>query len=104
MLYYLKGFAPMLPAPLVWKYGYEVARGHPGGSRRRPEALWSFRRFKNRSPAPEAPRGSKISLRTSELWRPDLGDLKVKSLNRLEDYSLVAKSRALGTLFLVKER
>ena len=53
---YLKGFAPMPPAPLVWKYGYEVAKwrvvsencgcqvakwrcvSETGGSRRRPEA------------------------------------------------------------------
>ena len=38
------------------------------------------------------------SLRTSEFWRPDLGDLEAKNLDSLEDYSLVAKNRALNSL------
>ena len=39
-----------------------------------------------------------VSLRTSEFWRPDLGDLEAKNLDSLEDYSLVAKNRALNSL------
>ena len=34
------------------------------------------------------------SLRTSEFWRPDLGDLEAKNLDSLEDYNLVAKNVA----------
>ena len=33
-----------------------------------------------------------LSLRTSEFWRPVLGDLEAKNLDSLEDYSLVAKN------------
>ena len=60
------------------------------GLRRRPEAR------------PGGSRGSKIargglqrgvlSLRTSEFWRPVLGDLEAKNLDSLEDYNLVAKN------------
>ena len=32
-----------------------------------------------------------LSFRTSEFWRPVLGDLEAKNLHSLEDYSLVAK-------------
>ena len=39
-----------------------------------------------------------LSLRTSEFWRPDLGDLEAKNLDSLEDYTLVAKNRALNSL------
>ena len=39
-----------------------------------------------------------LSLRTSEFWRPVLGDLEAKNLDSLEDDSLVAKSRALNSL------
>ena len=39
-----------------------------------------------------------LSLRTSEFWRPDLGDLEAKNLDSLVDYSLVAKSRCLNSL------
>ena len=41
-----------------------------------------------------------LSLRTSEFWRPDLGDLEAKNLDSLEDYSgsLVAKNRGLNSL------
>ena len=39
-----------------------------------------------------------LSLRTSDVWRPDFGDLESKNLDSLEDYSLVAESRALDSL------
>ena len=39
-----------------------------------------------------------LSLRTSEFWRPDLGDLEAKNSDSLEDYTLVAKTSPLNSL------
>ena len=43
-----------------------------------------------------------LSLRTSEFWRPDLGDLEAKNLDTLEDYRLVAKTPCLNSLVTPK--
>ena len=139
---YLKGFAPMPPAPLVWKYGYEVAKwrvvsencgcqvakwrcvSEPKASQRRPEARPGGSGVSEIAPR-RLPGGSKIapcrlqrlkiaggqkrckmiglqrgvlSLRTSEFWRPVLGDLEAKNLDSLEDYTLVATSSRLNSL------
>merc|ERR1712023_500176 len=73
----------VLGAPLGRARAPQAVRLHPPG-RQTPGFLGPGGRLQRGVP----------SLRTSEFWRPDLGDLEAKNLDSLEDYALVAKNLA----------
>ena len=75
--------------------GESATQGAPGGARRRPGGFGGSKI----APRLQRPKksggdygGGVLSLKTSEFWRPDLGDLEAKNLDSLEDNTLVAKN------------
>ena len=74
-------FEPIWGLPREGASGAQAGKYYPPGRVMR--CIWG--------PGGRLQRGV-LSLRTSDFWRPDLGDLEAKNLDSLEDYSLVAKN------------